>query len=190
VALASGYAAYLLSYMGMRDHHGAVDVAFRSLVFSLIASSVLALTPHWGVVVSAAAAFFATLIVGVLWRRLGQRLLRLLVRSTDMTWSDDDPSALATLCSNADKRVSQIAIQLDDGTWLRCDNTSVFADAPFGPCVLGPKGDVALYLTHVETAAGDVRELTSVRDAYHGDRITYVPSERIRRMTLRYSKRS
>ena len=38
VPLAGGYAAYVLAYTGLRDRQKTVDVAFISLVFSLIAT--------------------------------------------------------------------------------------------------------------------------------------------------------
>lgn len=90
--------------------------------------------------------------------------------------------------ANSKYRVYQVAVLKDDGTWLRCDDTTKFQGAPFAPCLLGPTGDVALYLTHTEPPNADVSELKTVRDAHYGDRITDVPANRIKMLTLRHVK--
>ena len=189
LALASGYAAYLLCYAGIRGSHTTIDTTFSTLIFGLIATAVLYLArPGLSDIMAAALAFFAACAAGLIWRRFLRPLLRWLMRELDVTWSDDDPSALATLLANSKFRVSQIAVLLDDGTWLSCNDTSLFADAPFGPCRLGPNGDVALYLTHEETPAGEVQERKTVRDAAYGDRVTYIPAARIKRVTFRHTR--
>lgn len=84
--------------------------------------------------------------------------------------------------------MSQISIQLDDDSWLFCDDTRQFADAPYGPCVLGPNGDVAIYATHKCQPGEDFVEDSDVRDPHHGDKLTYVPASKIRRVSLRMLK--
>lgn len=187
VALASGYAAYILCFAGIRAHHKAVDTTFSTLAFGLVATAVLfVLSPFKQPVWAGGAAFLATIIAGILWRKLGRGVLRAALRSGDVTWSNDDPSALATVSADSRHRVSQVAVLVDDGTWLRCDSTAKFEGAPFYPYVLGPSGDIALYLTHEDKPNGDSAELRSVRDAVHGDRVTYVPASRIKRITIRH----
>lgn len=191
VALASGYAAYLLCYAGIRGSHTTIDTTFSTLVFSLIATAILYLAkPRIHDVAAGALAFILTCAAGILWRRFFRKPLRWLMREWNVSWSDDDPSSLATLLANQDHPVSQVGVLLDDGTWLQCRNLGLFADAPFGPCKLGANGDVALYLTHEVSPGGDVKELQTVRDAYYGDRITYVPASRIKRVTVRHAKKS
>lgn len=187
-ALASGYAAYLLSYTGIRSHHKTVDTTFITLIFSLIATGVLALMVAFNPVYAVIAAFIAACVAGLFWRRWGRDLLGWLLRRFDVSWTNDDPSALLTLSANTSWPVSQIAVELDDGTWLRCDDTTKFNDAPFAPCLIGPTGDVALYLTHEEPSGKEALEITTARDAYYGDRLTYIPASRIRRLTVRHMK--
>lgn len=185
VSLGSGYAAYVLAYIGLRDRHRPIDTALITLAFGLIATAVLFLVgeekPGWGSV----GAFAACCISGMAWRKLGRPFIRGIVRSLDISWMDDDPSALATLSSNTQHHVTQIAVQLDDGTWLRCDDVSQFSGAPFAPFLLGPNGDVALYLTH----EGD-KEQPTTRNADYGDRITYIPASRVRCINIRQQARS
>jgi hypothetical protein len=113
-----------------------------------------------------------------------------ILRKFNITWSDDDPSALATLTGNAKFGVTQIAVRLDDDTWLRCDDLRQFEHAPFAPYVLGPSGDVALYLTHEETPDGKLKPQSTVCDPDYGDRITYVPASRIKQIVIRHVARS
>jgi hypothetical protein len=190
VMLASGYASYLAAYTGLRDRQRAIDVAFVSLAFGLVATLVLWLLISTGPIISSAAAFVASLVVGLAWRKFGRPLAFATLRAMNITWSDDEPSALASLCNNTRHRMSQIAVELDDGTWLSCNDAARFANAPFGPCHIGPNGDVALYLTHEQRPNSTERELGTVRDAHYGDRVTWVPASRIKQMTMRHIPKS
>ncbi|WP_156332427.1 hypothetical protein [Rhodopseudomonas sp. AAP120] len=190
VALASGYSAYMLAYFGLRHAHKQIDTIFIALVFSLMASGVIsALGSREGFespILQGGTAFIATSAAAMIWRKWGRRLLGVFLRFVDMSWSDNDPSALITLTSSTEYFVSQIAVQLDDGTWLRCDDTSKFKGAPFYPCLIGPAGDIAFYLTHEEPIGQKAKELSSVRDLHYGDRLTYIPAQRIKQITVRH----
>lgn len=63
-----------------------------------------------------------------------------------------------------------------------------FENAPFGPVYLGTRGDIALYVTRVKKKGEDARSQDTVRNPDFGDRITYVPASRIRRVTMRFKK--
>lgn len=186
VSLAAGYAGYVIAYTGIREGHKTIDTAFITLCFGVIATGILSLTPEVMPIVAGTGAFASSCIAALIWRKFGRDILRTGLRSSSVSWSNDDPSALATLMANSRHRLTQVAVLLDDGTWLRCDNTMQFMNAPFGPVVIGPNGDIALYLTHEEVSGSEARELTSVRNEYYGDRITYIPSARIRQITFRH----
>ncbi|WP_159011377.1 hypothetical protein [Bradyrhizobium sp. S69] len=191
VPLASGYAAYVLAYTGLRDRQKTVDVAFISLVFSLIATGVLALAAKHGVepLRSSGLAFAVTVISGAFWRKLGRPLIGWSLRAANITWANDDPSALASLSENTKCYVTQVAVLLDDDSWLSCENAVEFTKAPFGPFQLGPNGDIALYVTDISLADGTEKPQLRLRDAAYGDRITYVPAARIKRITVRYLRK-
>jgi hypothetical protein len=191
VPLASGYAAYVLAYTGLRDRQKTVDIAFISLVFSLAATAVLALAAKRGVdpVKASALAFAVTVSSGALWRKLGRPFVAWALRAANITWSNDDPSALASLGENTKCYVTQIAVQLDDDSWLSCLDAAQFSKSPFGPFQLGPNGDVALYVTDISSADGTDKPQLTLRDPAYGDRITYVPAARIKRITVRYLRK-
>lgn len=189
LAVGSGYASYAVAYAGIRGHHGAMDVTAITVVFSLVASVALWVGTglHLGPIVAGGIAFTASLVAGVIWRKWGRDLYRWLLKASDISWADDDPSVLATFAANTRVRVSQIAVQTDDGTWLSCDDTTKFQGAPFGPLCLGQDGGVAFYLTHEERPGEPPRALTTVQDGYYGARITYIPPDQIRRIAVRHA---
>ncbi|MDX6612602.1 MAG: hypothetical protein QOD75_1788 [Blastocatellia bacterium] len=189
LSLASGYAAYALAYSGIRAHHKTIDVAFATLVFGLVATVVLNVLVWSGrldTISASAIAFFSTIIVGLAWRKYLRFFVRNLLRILRVSHADDIPSAWVSLSEKPEFDVSQVSVKLKDGTWLRCDNTSQFAKAPFGPCVLGGNGDVILYLTHEKPPNTDAKSLNTVIDDVWGDRLTYVPASQISMINIRH----
>ena len=187
VALGSGYAAYMLAYIGIRDYHKSVDVAFKAIAFGLIASSVLYLGRSWSPVASSIAAFVTSIIIGVAWRYFGMVRLRAILRKANISWADDTPTAWATIASaNSTHKLTQLAVLMEDGTWLNCNKLAEFNNDPFGPCTFGQTGDIALYVTHEIDAQGVSEEATNVRYPGYGARLTYVPASKIKRVAMRY----
>lgn len=190
LAVASGYAAYLMCFVGVRSKHTTVDVTFLSLTFGLIASSTLYLAQRYlSVIPSGMTAFFITIACGLFWRRFFRSMLRKALRFFDISWSDDSATTLAMMTGETSAKVSQISVQLEDGSWLTCNDLHSFKNAPFGPCLIGPEGDVALYLTHIVSKDGIEEVMETVRDAEYGDRITYVPASKIKMITFRHVKK-
>lgn len=185
VALASGYAAYIMCYRGVRAHHTTHDTIFLTVVFSLVASAALWIARSLSPLAAGASAFALTVVAGLLWRRRGMQFLTALLRGRNTTWSDDTPSAWARLQENREHPLSQISVLLKDGTWLHCNQTATFNDAPYAPCILGTNGDVLMYLTSVKPKEGDERQQTTTLDPNFGARLTYVPSAEIARVNVR-----
>jgi hypothetical protein len=190
VAVFAGVLAYLVANYGKLDQRPHL-MAFQFGIWALIAASIFWVAKLKFVeTASAAIAISAVMVLGALWRKKLSRFVAKSVRQLGISFVNDEPSALATLQNDCEHVVSQIAVLLDTGEWLRCDYTTEYSEAPFGPCQIGPKGDVAMYVTTIKDPQGVVRQQSTVRHEYYGDRITYIPAERIRRMNLRYKKRS
>ena len=191
LVIAGGYAAYLLSYVGIRDHHTAVDTTFYTLIFGLIATGIYSLSNssigvYWGAI----AAFTSCCVAGLFWRKFGSRWLTWILRYLNFSWSDDDPSALASILANSEDELSQLSVLLDDGTWLQCRDVARFINSPFGPCKLGPKGDVAFYVTHIQEPGKQMRELQHVIDETWGDMLTYIPEGKVKYIKYRTKKKA
>lgn len=185
VAIASGYAAYIIAYRGIRSHHSAKDTIFLSLVFSLVATAELWLARSLSPIAAGSSAFMLCVAVALLWRRRGMQVLTDLLRGPNTTWSDDTPSAWVRLQENHEYPLSQISVLLKDGTWLHCNQTANFNDAPYSPAILGTSGDILMYLTSVKPAGEDEKEQTTTLDPNFGARLTYVPSSEIARVNVR-----
>lgn len=186
VALGSGFMAYMIAYAGIRQHHGATDGAFRSIAFGLIATAVLTWAPAYRIW-TPIAAVVATLLAGVLWRWKLMAIIQSLLRTTSISWSDDIPTAwLSVTALRTDLRLSQIAVDLENGRVLTCDDTRPFGDSPFGPCTLGLDGSVAMYVTAERRPDGEWIDSADVFDPVDGARLTYLPASSIKRVELRY----
>lgn len=188
LALGAGYAAYVVAYVGIRHHHTASDKVFRAIAFGLVATAILKGLPttlgwwRYGLAIAAA------LLGGITWRLALADWSRAAFRASNLSWADDAPSAWATITShNRRAPISQISVELDDGTWLFCFDTTPFKQSPFPVAVLGPEGDLALYVTHERVGIdGPVVELDDVIDPMHGDRLTHISANRIRRVSFRF----
>jgi hypothetical protein len=189
VALASGFAGYLTAYSGQREGHETVDVTFYTLLYGLFASSAYGLfAKELLQVPSGLAAFGVTVVLGALWRKWGCHLWSNVLSALDVSHSDDAPSSLSALSSRTDVRLTGAAVFLDDDTWLMCDDTRAFADATHAPITLGQDGGIIMYVSATEKPDGTVKISKTVRDKNYGDRLTYVPAARIKRINLRYKK--
>lgn len=82
--------------------------------------------------------------------------------------------------------MTQLSVQLKDGSWLMCDDLAKFADSPNGPCVLGAKGDILIYVTDKQSDIGVAFYPTANPvDPDWGHEITYIPADQIIRVDLR-----
>lgn len=187
LTLASGYIAYTIGYVGIRHHHKATDVTFLTLAFGLISTVCLAALSRENPVVAGTIAFVSACAGAALWRKFGRVLVWKSLHRFNISWSNDDPSAIATLSHDTIHRMSQFAVELTDGTWLYCDDPGQFANAPFPAVTMGPNGDLALYVTHKEPVGGERAPVLGVRDSHHGDKITYVPASGIRQFVIRHA---
>lgn len=173
----------------MRGDQQAAEITFLSLLFGLFATAIFALAqPRVGQVPAGIIGFVAAVVIGLLWRKWGRTLWWELLRALRVTHSNDDPNAISILASKTNCVVTQCAVQLDDNSWLFCDYTGDFSGALHPPITIGSNGDVAMYVTSVKDAEGKLRQLPDVRNAEYGDRLTYIPAVRVRRLSLRYLK--
>lgn len=187
LSLVSGYAAYVLSYFGIRAKHSATDIIFITLSFGLIASGIcffFKINDH--VFPVSLLAFIVTCAVGVMWRKYIRDFIRNRVRDADVSWSDDDPSALTSIAYDSQYKLSQLSVETDDGKTFLCNSALEFVRSPFGPCRIGVDGDIAMYVTHIRNGDEPPEEQPTVKDAEYGDRITYIPASKIKRVSFRH----
>ena len=182
LTLASGYAAYYVANVGVRDHHKPVDVTFSTLVFGFFSAFVYAICRRQfgsGLLTASVLSFGSSIVFGAFWSLLGRRTLERALRHSNVSLSDDIPSAWVALF-RAKTYATQLSVKLKDGTWLKCEDLNVFAGHPNGPCVLGGKGDVLMYVTHVKGPKDeDFEACTELTNEACGDEITFIPADQI-----------
>lgn len=187
--VASGYAAYYVANVGVRDHHKAADVTFATLVFAFVSAFAFYFC-RWklglSLSFSSGITFLFGMVVGALWRVFGRPHFERVLRFTRVSHSDDLPSAWIALFGES-RVVTQLTVQLKDGTWLMCDDLSKFQASPSGPCVLGAKGDILMYVTDKMTEKQSKRGVGFTPEANPidpdwGHEITYIPVDQISRI--------
>jgi hypothetical protein len=186
ITLGGGYLAYLVAYAGLRERHTATDAIFRTIAFGLVASAILTWfdPKHYWVPI---AAVIATVSTGAFWRWRGMDWSRAALRRSDISWTDDIPTAWLTVtATRTTEKLAQIAVDIEGGRTLMCDDTRRFADAPFGPCVFGLGGDVAMYVTAELRSDGTWLEHGEDLHTIQGANLTYLPASAIKRVELRY----
>ncbi|WP_292959678.1 hypothetical protein [Novosphingobium sp. UBA1939] len=183
--LGSGYVAYLLAYVGIRQHHKPVDTVFLTLAFGMIAALSIWLTPALPPAARMLNAFVATLAAGVLWRTTGRNVFRWIFRHTGYSWSDDTLSSLEHLAEYTRSKPRQLSVETDDGMFLYSTNLARFEHAAFGPYILGGNGDMLMYVDARETPDGVRTEHHWVMNDDWGDLVTWIPAHRIRSIGVR-----
>lgn len=193
LTLACGYAGYYIANVGVREHHKAIDVTFSTILFGFFSAFLYAGLRRYDVAIlpASAMAFAFAVLLGGVWSRFGRSILKIALRKSDVSMSDDLPSAWLAIfeARNKAKRIpaaTQLTVKLKDGAWLKCDNLDRFTHYPNGPCVFGGKGDLLMYVTHFQrNDADDFEECVDVDAAVWGAEITYIPATEIVRLDLR-----
>jgi hypothetical protein len=186
IALGSGYLAYMIAYAGLREKHTATDAIFRAVAFGLVATAVLTSFDPARLPTKICAVLL-TVLAGAGWRWIGMELTRKVLRRTDISWTDDIPTAwLSITAVKTDARISQIAVDLDDGRTVVCEDTRRFVGAPHGPCVFGLSGDLGIYVTAEMRANGEWFSHEHVLHDTQGANMTYLPASKIKRVELRF----
>ncbi|WP_027146044.1 DUF6338 family protein [Mesorhizobium sp. WSM3626] len=188
LTLASGYAAYFVANVGVREHHKSIDIALSTLVFGFFGAfsyEVLRRFIVSDILASSILSFLLASLLGGLWNRYGRGLLTLVLRSSNVSHSDDLPSAWLALFTRTETFAKQISVKLKDGTWLKCDDAARFGKKPNGPFVLGGSGDLLMFVTHQQDPGGEFYECPDVESGEWGPEITYIPKEQIARIDIR-----
>lgn len=188
VTLACGYIGYFIANVGLKDHHQPVDITFATLIFGLFSAMVYhSLTwaglDAWTATLPTVAYAFAS---GAFWRRYARKWMYKFLRDNDISWSDGTSSAWQQMFDLRDNPVYEISVHLKNGMVLLSRDIARFENFPNGPCTLGTRGDVILYVTHYipEGSQEWVEEQDVVNETY-GNLATWVPAEQIALLEIR-----
>jgi hypothetical protein len=186
LTLAVGYAGYFVANVGVRAHHKSIDVTFSTIVYGFFgtAAYLAVLAAGLQMWVAVPAGFVVSMVAGGLWSAVLRDRFADALRHLNVSQNDDLPSALANLMADKKGHATQLSVRLTTGVWLMCNDLARFQSAPCGPCVLGPSGDVLMYVTHHRDADGDYEEC-EVDVPNWGMELTYIPANQVSRIDLR-----
>lgn len=184
VVLASGYCAYLIAYRGLRHSHKPADTVFSTLAFGLVAWAFLLLTEPLVTAAQIGLTLAGSLATGMCWRKLVRSPLHRLLRDLGYSWSDDTRSAWEKMLQEH-FTPTQLTVELKDGRYLYCTDTSRVGKLPFGPYVLGAEGDLIMYVDMSERPGSAPESHEPFGDAEWGNLLTYIPKDEVRKISIR-----
>lgn len=185
VALGGGYLGYSIACAGMRQNHGATEIAFRSLAFGIVAMLVLQwvqLLTHQAIAVCAA--IVAACAAGALWRRFGMKWSLKALSKMGIMREDGLPSAWTALSQTPNLNVTQISVRTIDGQTLH-HNRAAYKDAWKDGLYLGSDGSVVMVLEETVMPDGKVVTEEDISTPGWGTRLTYIPASQIARVYVR-----
>lgn len=179
--LAAGYIGYRLAYAGKDGGHKQTDTAFLTLVWASIAKLCATYSAVLGEISSYLIGFAVTVAAALLWRAMLQEIVFKLLRGLKLVDHDGFHSAWASVLGRKLKSPRQLVVRLKSGKRLMCHDLADFADAPLGPCLLGPDGSVGLYVTDVMESADGMWDERTPRsaDKAHGWSMTFIAASEI-----------
>lgn len=185
--LASGYIGYRLSYIGHDGPHTGVDTVFISLAFAALAKAVMLL--HGGSPILASIPAFAVVFISAfIWRLVLNPFLQRSFRGTGLIDHDRGRSAWESMLMRADLKVpTRLIVYLKSGSRLMCDDLRRFQSAPLGPCLFGPDGSVALYVTDIRKqgeASWQSEAPFDPENLWFGYNFTQLPATEIERVVV------
>lgn len=184
--LAIGYLGYRVAYVGHDGPHTSVDVVFISLVFSSVAKAIFVLHGPPDILASLPA-LGATFIAACLWRSILSPHWWKWMRDAGISNHDRGRTVWETMIMRNLNAPTQIFVSLKSGRQLLCDDVRPFDNAPLGPCIFGPDGSIALYVTASRPkSTANWIELTpyDLAKPGWGFDMTFIPAAEIERVRI------
>lgn len=196
--LSVGYLSYRLAYTGKDGAHSPVDVIFLTFVFASIARAAgrvflfgIEVTgiepPDWAATIFGV---FMALLLAANWRKWWEGWLFELLRKFGISASDRHETAWqSALARPPAKGPTSLFVRCADGTRLLCESLADFNSAPFGPCILGQDGSVAMYVTHRKTVSAtdwEEEQIPGKVDPIWGYQMTFLPASQVIEARITY----
>lgn len=192
--IAAGYLGYRLAYTGKDARHSSVDVVFFVCVFGFAAKMVGALS-IWGTSIigwrlgdaaSSLAGIVGALVIAATWRRWGEIAVFRALRGASVSSARRLGSAWSVVVARPDLKPTILMVSKTDGSQLLSEGMSQFNELPFGSCVLGEDGSIAMYVTHCRSGTDqEWAEVSSGLYADWGAEVTVIPANQISHVSLR-----
>lgn len=185
--LACGYIGYRVAFVGHDGPHSPIDVVFSSLIFAALAKAAMIFHGPPSVL-AAIPAFGSVFVSALLWRMWFAPMMQESFRKRGISDHDRGRTVWETMLMRKLNCPTQMVVDLKDGSSLMCDDLKRFEDNPLGPCLLGPDGSVAIYVTAHRDANADnfiQHECEYVSDPNWGSMMTFIPASEIAQVRMR-----
>lgn len=198
VALVAGYLGFSVGTAGLRHGIKSEDAIFQIIVYALPAAILMhlpsdvirdRLPENRAVYLLALLSVLATVSVALLWRRWVRGAWYDWLRKRGLMAENNMPSTWDSIIQEPDTVWSQLSVTTDDDRIYHCTNTGLFADAAIELPDIDREGNVALYCDKLTLPDGTEKEQSTTRTEGWGDRLTYIPASRIRRVQLRVQRK-
>ncbi|MDX9862135.1 MAG: hypothetical protein RBS99_14580 [Rhodospirillales bacterium] len=187
--LAAGYLAYRLATAGLDRSHRATDVIFQVFVYGTISYLVhnAGKEAALPLPVSVTAGIGSALLAAALWRALGKQAVVWVLRKMKVTRENFAPSTLDSII-DARLKWTYLSVDLVDDRRLECNITALPKGLPFQAADVDTEGNIALYVTRLVRANGEIEDFDGERpvDQYGRAHITYVPKSSIRSVRISF----
>ncbi|MCD9146632.1 hypothetical protein [Pseudophaeobacter flagellatus] len=190
VTVAVGYLGFRVAYAERANPENTAQTIFLSICFAAffqvsLSMAAIAFSGDTPPVFHQVSAASATLIASVLWRRVGMKQYARFWLGTGGTHLDGLSTVLDTIRTDTEFKPTSLLVSVDDGPILYCDDLQRFKKHPFGPCLIGGDGSIALYVTHTQPSGVDEWEET---EEHAQNQITVIPADRVKLIETRVGK--
>lgn len=185
--LAFGYIGYRIAFVGHDGPHRPIDTVFSTTIFAFLAKAAMIFHGPPSVL-AAFPAFGSVFVAALLWRMWLAPMMQTSFRNRGIIDHDRGRSVWETMLMRKLNCPTQMVVDLKDGSSLMCDDLNRFKSDPLGPCLLGPDGSVAIYVTSHRNDNAD--EFTPHDDRYisdptWGSMMTFIPASEIAQVRMR-----
>lgn len=150
--LGIGYLGYKLTFVGRDAHHQVLDRIFLIFVIGSFSRWGATYAHHWVEMPASIEAFVALGIgvtISLIWRRWLGGLFFEAMHKTKFIRDDGQPDVWRSMLARELRGPRRLVVKLKNGNSLMCSELADFNDAPLGPCLFGPDGSIAMYVTDV-----------------------------------------
>ena len=185
MVLVAGYLSYRVATGGLDRAHKPTDIVFQVLAYGLIAYVIYDLFPAPAApIFSMPAALFFTIAIAAVWRRFGRKLFVGLFRLTRITRENYIPSTWDHLIHES-YLWAYVSVICDDDTVYESNLSILPEGLPFESLDVDSGSNIAMYVTRMISPKQESTDY-AVPDEYGRARITYIPANRIRNISISF----
>lgn len=180
-----GFLSYVTAYAGRRRGHNAIDAVLLSMVFGLPALLPMA-SATGATLINAACGTSLAFGMALLWRGKLQSVWHQAARNMGLHAEDGMAHGWDAIASFPKLATGQVSVHTADGRILYLNDRRLFSGSPFKGLYLGSDGSIIMAVEEERMPDGTEQTRQDIVDPDWGTRMTYIPSDQIRRVNIRF----